>query len=286
MAAIAVAGLAPAAPLALTGTAGAKVKARLIADVSSMKAGEPFTVAVVLAMQPGWHIYWKNPGDAGLATKLQFNAPAGFKVEPADYPLPVKFDQAGDIKAYGYTGTVVFLARVTPPKKLVAGTAATLAVDGSWLCCSDVCVPGGAKLTLTLPVAEHAVADETNKELFAQAQAAIPAEAPPEKTATVSAAAAPALTDKPAPLALRIDWKQDVTSVEVFPPASSELDLADLKVDDHKRQTAVSMNGRLLAGQTLKTNRLQFLITYVDGTWHRHGFYATMPLAGAPAKTQ
>ena len=40
------------------------VKAELLADVSSVKPGEPFTVGVLLKMKPHWHVYWKNPGDS------------------------------------------------------------------------------------------------------------------------------------------------------------------------------------------------------------------------------
>lgn len=44
------------------------VKVALLADASSIKAGQPFTVGVKLTIKPDWHVYWKNPGDSGMAT--------------------------------------------------------------------------------------------------------------------------------------------------------------------------------------------------------------------------
>jgi DsbC/DsbD-like thiol-disulfide interchange protein len=41
------------------------VRAELIAEVSEVKAGEPFWVALRETIRPHWHTYWKNPGDSG-----------------------------------------------------------------------------------------------------------------------------------------------------------------------------------------------------------------------------
>jgi hypothetical protein len=50
------------------------VKAELRADVSAVKPGEEFTLGVLLKIKPKWHIYWKYPGDAGLATAVTMEA--------------------------------------------------------------------------------------------------------------------------------------------------------------------------------------------------------------------
>ena len=46
------------------------VTATLLADVDSVKAGKTFNLGVLLKIKPGWHVYWKNPGDSGMATKV------------------------------------------------------------------------------------------------------------------------------------------------------------------------------------------------------------------------
>ena len=53
------------------------VKVKLLADVTSVEPGKPFTIGVNFKMSPGWHIYWINPGDSGMATQVEFSLPAG-----------------------------------------------------------------------------------------------------------------------------------------------------------------------------------------------------------------
>ena len=60
-------------------SADSHVKARLISEVNSIQPGKSFWVAVCLTMDKNWHIYWKNPGDAGLSTKIKWTLPEGFK---------------------------------------------------------------------------------------------------------------------------------------------------------------------------------------------------------------
>src|SRR4051794_15776316 len=83
------------------------VKAELRADVKTVRPGERFTVGVLLKIKPGWHVYWLNPGDSGLPTRVKFNLPEGFTAGPLKYPLPVRFDQAGGILGYGYHDEVM-----------------------------------------------------------------------------------------------------------------------------------------------------------------------------------
>ena len=73
------------------------VKAELLADVSAIQPGKPFNLGVMMKIEPGWHTYWKNPGDSGSPTKISFTAPDGFTIEPLQFPTPIEFNQPGDI---------------------------------------------------------------------------------------------------------------------------------------------------------------------------------------------
>ncbi len=212
------------------------VKATLHADTTTITPGTPFTIAIVLTTQPDWHIYWQNPGDAGSPTKFNFHLPEGFKVETAEFPLPTKFTQPGDIVAYGYTGTTVFLATITPPKNLPAGEQVKLAVDASWLCCKSVCVPGSAKLSLELPAATDKP-HPANEDLFQKARAQIPAASPPEE---IIEHAEPAKTQA-GQKGLLLTWKKPPRSpIEVFPLTPDDLVLSDLTADTQGLQTTLS----------------------------------------------
>src|ERR1700722_15895266 len=78
------------------------VRAELLANTSGVQAGKPFWLGVRLTIDPGWHVYWKNPGDAGLPTRVTFTLPNGFSAGPLRFPTPHRFDQPGNIVAFGY----------------------------------------------------------------------------------------------------------------------------------------------------------------------------------------
>src|SRR5205823_13799940 len=91
------------------------VKAQLLADTTAVKPGEPFTVGLLLDIEPDWHVYWTNPGDSGAPTTVTFKLPKGFTVGETEYPVPIKFPQPGDVVGYGYKESVLLTAKVTPP---------------------------------------------------------------------------------------------------------------------------------------------------------------------------
>lgn len=91
------------------------VHVELIHENSSIQANHPFWVAIRLNVQDGWHSYWKNPGDAGMAPAIEWDLPAGFKASAIEWPYPHKFTLNSTI-GYGYEGEVLLLAQITPPK--------------------------------------------------------------------------------------------------------------------------------------------------------------------------
>src|SRR5205823_8095887 len=123
-----------------------KVRAEILADTTAIVPGRAFNVGVLLAIEPQWHVYWMNPGDSGLPTTMKFDLPPGFAVSEVQYPVPTKFLQPGELIAYGYEGSVLLMAKVTPPKDLVAGGAVSIKALASWLVCQEVCIPGKAEL--------------------------------------------------------------------------------------------------------------------------------------------
>src|SRR5262249_37032283 len=76
------------------------VDVRLVASTTAIEAGKQFEVGVLLHMQPGWHVYWLNPGDAGLPTSVRWTLPAGFTVGELRWPVPQRFEQSGGVVGY------------------------------------------------------------------------------------------------------------------------------------------------------------------------------------------
>jgi thiol:disulfide interchange protein DsbD len=47
---------------------GIHVQAQLVADHTAIAPGGTIHLALVQTIAPGWHTYWRNPGDSGEAT--------------------------------------------------------------------------------------------------------------------------------------------------------------------------------------------------------------------------
>ena len=127
------------------------VEARLAAEQLSVQPGKPISVALILSMKPGWHVYWKNPGDSGLPTTLDWTLPPGFSAGPLQWPVPQRFVLEG-LVTYGYSGRVMLMTEITPPARLQAGTILKLRAQAGWLACRVECIPGKASLEASLPV--------------------------------------------------------------------------------------------------------------------------------------
>ena len=125
----------------------------LIARTTGVQRGGEVEVALRLKLDPEWHVYWANPGDAGLPPKLKWTLPAGVSVSDIDWPAPhYKLDENGLI-TYLYEGDVVLPLTLAVDEDF-GGEAVGLVVDASWLVCREACLPGKARLTLNLPVVD------------------------------------------------------------------------------------------------------------------------------------
>jgi len=118
------------------------------ADQQSVAPGQTFRVALVERIQPGWHTYWINPGDAGQATKLRWTLPEGYRVAEVQWPVPQVF-RSGSLVTYGYEGQAVLLQNVQAPDRL-GSAPAQLSVEAQWLACQDICIPEHSVAQVTL----------------------------------------------------------------------------------------------------------------------------------------
>jgi len=148
------------------------VTAELIPENTSVQQGKPFDVALHLHTDPGWHTYWINPGDAGLATTIKWTLPPGFTAGPIQWPTPEKHAM-GPLVTYGYDGDVYLLTTITPPKGDLPQHF-DLKATARWLVCEEECIPGKAELTLPmdsgllnlrLPIDNSAFFDEARARL-------------------------------------------------------------------------------------------------------------------------
>ena len=124
-----------------------RVEVRLLIDASP-GAGRIARVGALFRLDPGWHLYWRNPGDAGLPTRVRWQVDGG-DVGPLAWPAPEVFrDEDAGVTSYGYRAQVLLsseLVRLAPP----AGPRA-VRVETDFLVCKDQCIPGKVSLTRDL----------------------------------------------------------------------------------------------------------------------------------------
>jgi len=127
------------------------VRARIVADVQSIRPGTPFWLGVHFDIEEGWHLNWINPGDAGLAPSIRWELPEGFAASEIEWPYPRMY-RIGPLVIYGYDGDLLLMTRVSPPADLPATGRVEIGAIVDWLACAEACVPGGTELTTALPV--------------------------------------------------------------------------------------------------------------------------------------
>jgi thiol:disulfide interchange protein DsbD len=123
---------------------------KLILSADTAKPGDTIWAGVDLKMESGWHTYWKNPGDAGSPTKIEWQLPPGISAGEIQWPLPEKLPPA-EVTTYGYENEVVLLVPLTLASNLSAGPL-NLAAKVSWLECKESCIPADATVEAKLNI--------------------------------------------------------------------------------------------------------------------------------------
>jgi thiol:disulfide interchange protein DsbD len=123
----------------------AQLTVDLIAEPKPIEPGKPFTVGLRFRPEPGWHIYWKNPGDSGMAPTVQWKLPEGYTAGSLQFPVPEKI-LAPPLVTYGYEMETLILAEITPPAGQPLPTKIKIGADLDWLVCKEICLPGKASL--------------------------------------------------------------------------------------------------------------------------------------------
>jgi len=147
----------------------APVRAALIAEHASIQPGGTTRVGVHFEMEAGWHIYADPPGDAGLPTTIRWSSPmkeARVVFGPLRWPPHQPFIDPGDIRTFGYTGSLVLDSTLQLMPSKVRGATVPILAEVRWLACKDLCIPGSTALNLTLPVSHTPQTPSPHAHLF------------------------------------------------------------------------------------------------------------------------
>jgi thiol:disulfide interchange protein DsbD len=159
-------GIAQAAPQHL--------RVSLVFADSGLPPGGTQPIGIHFQLDPGWHIYWTNPGDSGEPPSVSWHLPSGLAVGELKFPTPKRME-AHTLTDYGYQDDVVLLADMSAPKTFAAKSA-DISADIRWLVCREVCIPGRGHVAASLPVGSAQAAEGAN--VIRDAERKLPQAAP------------------------------------------------------------------------------------------------------------
>ena len=144
--------------------------------------GHQFYLSFSFRLEKGWHIYWVNPGDSGQPPHAAWHLPKGLTAGEIEWPAPRRLG-ASPIVDFGYDSEVTLLVPFRSAASLQPNQPAQLDAGLSVLVCREICVPGQAHLSLSLPIkSAPPERDGRTRELFAATRKSLPAAAPSDWT--------------------------------------------------------------------------------------------------------
>ena len=122
--------------------------ARLISAVEGTGTSTQLDIGLQLQLTPGWHTYWRSPGDAGIAPVIDWNGSENVAHAEIAWPAPRRLPAIAGLETVGYEDGVLLPITVTPQHP---GVPVRLHADVDYASCRDVCIPYHASLDLVLP---------------------------------------------------------------------------------------------------------------------------------------
>ena len=140
---------------------GAKSQVSLVSEFEGVVPGETSMLALRFDVPEEWHIYQPSQNDTGLEPMVEWSSDADLRIGEFVWPAGKRFVQPGEILDHGYEGTVLLMVPVDVPAALAVGSEVTVSASVEWLeCDAELCVPGSADVSITLPVRESASLSE------------------------------------------------------------------------------------------------------------------------------
>ena len=127
------------------------VHVQLVVPASAINRGAAADAGLYFKIDPGWHVYWKNAGDAGEPPHMKWTLPEGITAGPLEFPAPKRLP-LGPLMDFGYEDEVLFPFKVTVADAAKPGWA-ILHAKVDWLVCQASCIPGKAELEVTRGIA-------------------------------------------------------------------------------------------------------------------------------------
>ncbi len=152
-------------------------RAELLSQDTAAVPGKELLVGIHFKLEPGWHIYWVNPGDSGQPPSFTWQLPAGWSAGEIRWPRPERMQSSPILADYGYHDDVLLMVPMKVAAEQKTGQAVDLQADAKWLVCREVCIPEKAQLALKIPIAK-ATTESASAPWFTAAHQKVPKPAP------------------------------------------------------------------------------------------------------------
>jgi DsbC/DsbD-like thiol-disulfide interchange protein len=187
----------------------------LVAENQSIAAGRTIYLGLRFQLEKGWHIYWVNPGDSGEPPRLKWQLPAGVSVGEMEWPTPRRLGTQS-IVDFGYEDGVMLIVPAHAEASVATQGLAQIGAEVKVLVCREMCIPGKAQLSLTLPVkSQSPVPDARAAGWFAAARKELPC--PPSASWKIS------VTDAGDALVLTAKLGERVAHADFFPREEAQV---------------------------------------------------------------
>jgi thiol:disulfide interchange protein DsbD len=154
-----------------------QLSVRLAVPPAQIYPGQQFKAGLYFKLEPGWHVYWLNSGDSGQPPSMKWQLPAGVAAGGLQFPAPRRLP-LGPLMDYGYENEVLLPVPVQVATDFRPTTpSVTLSAAVKWLVCREVCIQGGAELSVERAALGAAPALPTTTEdarLLARFESAVP----------------------------------------------------------------------------------------------------------------
>ncbi|MDG2243235.1 MAG: protein-disulfide reductase DsbD family protein [Rhodospirillaceae bacterium] len=127
-----------------------RVTATLMTERPAVAPGDTIWVGLKLEIDPGWHTYWRNPGDSGLATMINWSSVPDLEAGPIQWPTPER-QPYGTLMNFGYSDEVTLLARLSVADESQTGNV-LLSARVTWLVCADICIPEDGSFSIPITI--------------------------------------------------------------------------------------------------------------------------------------
>jgi thiol:disulfide interchange protein len=155
---------------------GGHARVELITERALAVPGETVWFGLSFEIDPNWHIYWVNPGDAGIPPEITWQSQGGLSEDSIgafQWPLPEVLPVVpGQIMDYGYSDQIVLPFPVTLPDQIEGPILFEGVAD--YLICENICIPESVDIRLMLSIGEAQLPDTYGAELIQDSLAKVP----------------------------------------------------------------------------------------------------------------